>query len=594
MSHLKIRQEFLNFFKLKGHKIVPSSLLLTPDPSILFTTAGMQQFKRYYLDLDSPYGNKVASIQKCLRTSDIDQVGDESHLTFFEMLGNFSFKYPQKDSYFKETAINLAWEFINKILKISENRIKISIFKGDSQKNIPFDQESFDAWKRLGVPDDKLIFGGKEDNFWGPTGDQGPCGPTTEIYIDGIEIWNLVFNEYFCDKEGNLSLLRYKGVDTGMGLERLAMVLQGNKSVFETDLFQPIISELRGRKLVDFETHLKSERIIADHLRAVVFLISEGVIPSNTEAGYVLRRLIRRLIRYAKMINLENDFYQRSIKTIIKIYKHSYPELEKKEEEIVRVIENEYNKFDKSLIQGLKEFNKILLNIKTKQTEPKISGVDAFHLYQSFGFPIEFTQELAKEEGLEVNLDEFYHHQEEHRSLSRVGQEKKFGGHGLILNTGELKAANEEEVKIVTRLHTATHLLHSALRRLFGPSIKQEGSDITSKRLRFDFSFNRKLTNEEIKKLENIVNEAIKMDLKVYFEEMPFEKAIESGALAFFKEKYPKIVKVYTIESGSGYVFSKEICGGPHVSHTKEIGKFKIIKEEGIASGIRRIRAIVE
>jgi len=594
MTHNQIRGKFLNFFKQKNHKIVDSSSLIPDDPSVLFTTAGMQQFKRYYLDLDSPYGNRVASIQKCLRTSDIEEVGDESHLTFFEMLGNFSFKYPEGDnSYFKEKAIKFAWEFINEELGIPIDRIKISIFKGEPKNNIPTDQESLKIWKDIGIPENKIIFGGREDNFWGPTGDKGPCGPTTEIYIDNIEIWNIVFNEYYCDKENHIVPLDRKGVDTGMGLERLAMILQNKKSVFETDLFAPIITEIRGRKFLDSEINQKAERIISDHLKSSIFLIGDGVVPSNVEGGYILRRLIRRLIRYAKILSLEDEFYQRAIKTIIKIYKDYYPDLEKKQNEIVEIFNNEYNKFSKALDKGLKEFRKL----KQKALENKkmvVSGIDAFNLYQSFGFPIEFTQELAKESNLNVDIKEFYKEQEKHRKISKAGQEKKFGGHGLILDTGELKATNQEELKRVIRLHTATHILHSALRELFGPNIKQQGCDITAERLRFDFSFPRKLTKEEIKELEKIVNDVIKMDLSVTCEEMPYDKAIKLGALAFFKEKYPSVVKVYTIGDKDGHVFSRELCGGPHVSHTGEIGNFRILKQESVGSGVRRIRATVE
>lgn len=594
MTHNKIREKFLNFFRNKNHKIVKSSSLIPDDPSVLFTTAGMQQFKRYYLDLNSPYGNRTASIQKCLRTSDIEEVGDESHLTFFEMLGNFSFNYPRgENSYFKKEAIEFAWEFINKELGIPLDRIKISIFKGDEKNNIPIDEESLEIWRKVGITEEKIIFGGKEDNFWGPTGNQGPCGPTTEIYVDDVEIWNIVFNEYFCDQKGHILPLERKGVDTGMGLERLAMILQGKKSVFETDLFDPIITEIRGKKLFNNELNQKAERIISDHLKSAVFLISDGVIPSNVEGGYILRRLIRRLIRYAKMLGLEEDFYQRSIKTIIKIYKDYYPNLEKKQNEIVEIFNNEYNKFSKALDKGLREFQKIREKL-AKDKEKLISGLNAFNLYQSFGFPIEFTKELAEENNLKLDIKGFYKEQEKHRQISKAGQEKKFGGHGLILNTGELKAADQEEIKKVIRLHTATHLLHSALRQLFGPNVKQQGSDITAKRLRFDFSFPRKLTQEEIDELEKIVNDIIKMDLNVTCEEMPYQKAIESGALAFFKEKYPETVKVYTIGDKDGHIFSKELCGGPHVSHTKEVGKFRIIKQESVGSGIRRIRAVVE
>ncbi len=422
MSHKEIRKRFLDFFEKRGHKIVPSSSLIPDDPSVLFTSAGMQQFKKYYLDTDSHYGNKVVSIQKCIRTTDIDEVGDESHLTFFEMLGNFSFKFPEaEDSYFKEEAIKLGYDFIVGELKIPLDRIKISVFKGDSKDNIPEDRESFEIWKSFGVPEDKIIFGDKGDSFWGPTGNQGPCGPTTEIHIDGIEVWNIVFNEYYCDKEKHLVLLQRKGVDTGMGLERLAMVLQNKKSVFETDLFSPLLTEVHGKRLAHDESVIRSERIITDHLKASSFLISDGVLPSNTGPGYILRRLLRRIIRHAKLLNLSEDFYERSVKTIVNIYKNYYPEFKKEQKKIIEAIGEEHRKFIKSLDKGLKEFERLTKDKKT------ISGADAFNLYQSFGFPIEFTQELAVEKGLKVDLDEFHRQQKEHKKASTVSAKKKFG-----------------------------------------------------------------------------------------------------------------------------------------------------------------------
>lgn len=598
MSHQEIREKFFDYFKKRGHKIIPSSSLLSGDPSVLFTSAGMQQFKKYYLNLDSPYGNRVASIQKCLRTSDIEEVGDETHLTFFEMLGNFSFKWPEgENSYFKKEAINFAYDFIINELKIPLEKIKITIFGGDKENNIPEDRESLEIWKSLKIPKEKIFFGTKEDNFWGPTGEEGPCGPTTEIHIispfdqnKSIEIWNIVFNEYYCDKKNHLVSLERKGIDTGMGFERLAMILQNSESVFETDLFQPIITEIRGKNLYDYEINKKYERIIADHLKASVFLISEGLIPSNIEQGYILRRLIRRAIRFLKILNLnlKDNFWGNILKTIIKIYKNYYEELEKNYKYIVNILEEEYHKFDKVLSKGLKEFEKIKKGV-INRGGTIISGADAFHLYQSFGFPIELTKELAEENNLKIDLEDFIHHQKEHKRISGVSQEKKFGGHGL---TNLEKIKEKERIEKIIRLHTATHLLQASLIELFGKNIRQEGSDITEERLRFDFSFPRKLTKEEIKKVEERVNELIKMNLEVSWEEMKLEEAINSGALAFFKEKYPEKVRVYKI-GNKEKVFSKEICGGPHVKNTSEVGRFKIIKEEAIASGIRRIKAIV-
>ena len=416
----------MDFFEKHGHKIVPSSSLIPDDPSVLFTTAGMQQFKKYYLDSDSPFGAKMASIQKCIRTTDIDEVGDESHLTFFEMLGNFSFKFPEAEgSYFKEEVIKLGYDLIIDELKVPLDRIKISIFKGDFKNNIPEDRESLEIWKSAGIPEDKIIFGSREYNFWGPTGEEGPCGPTTEIHIDGIEVWNIVFNEYYCDKEKHLVSLQRKGVDTGMGLERLAMVMHGEKSVFETDLFTPLITEIHGKSLYHDEKSIKSERIVADHLKASIFIISDGVSPSNFGRGYVLRKLIRKIMRHSKKLSLPDDFLQRSLETIINIYKEYYLELKKNKEKILGIFKEEFQKFGTALDKGLKEFEKIKQSaLKNKQKS--ISGAEAFGLYQNFGFPVEFTNELANENGLGVDFNGFKKEEDRHKEISRMSQEKKF------------------------------------------------------------------------------------------------------------------------------------------------------------------------
>ncbi|MDP3953991.1 MAG: alanine--tRNA ligase [bacterium] len=596
MTHQEIRTKFLKFFEERGHKIVPSSSLLPDDPSVLFTTAGMQQFKKYYTgeaDAMKDFGSlNTASIQKSMRTSDIDEVGDDSHLTFFEMLGNFSF-----GQYWKKEAIQYGYDFIVKELKMSLDRITVSIFKGDSET--PEDRESLDIWKSLGIPDAQIILGERKDNFWGPTGNKGPCGPTTEIYIDGIEIWNIVFNEYFCDEENgkkHFVPLATKGIDTGMGLERLAMIMQGKTNIFETDLFTPIITEVRGKNLYDYEKNKPSERIIADHLRAGIFLISDGVLPSNTEQGYILRRLLRRAIRHINLLNIPDDIYKRILHVLAySIYGNIYPELVRKEENIIEVIETERNKFTATLGRGLKEFAGLIENHQ-QANEKNISGKEAFGLYSTFGFPIELIEELAKENDVTVDVSDFQKETEEHRAKSRAGIEKKFGGHGLLLDTGELKAGNEEELKQVTRLHTATHLLHASLRKVLGENVHQAGSDITAERLRFDFNFDRKMTPEEIKKVEDIANDAVGQDLPVVMREMPYEEAVHLGALSFFKEKYPAVVKVYTVgkeatSTEPAEVFSRELCGGPHVTHTGEIGKIKIKKEEAVGAGVRRIRA---
>jgi alanyl-tRNA synthetase len=546
----------------------------------------MQQFKEYYLGKSSPYGNKVASCQKCFRTSDIEEVGDKSHLTFLEMLGNFSF-----GDYFKKESIEFSLELLTKEYRVPTNKLWITYFKGDpstsSGRAVPEDKESQGIWQKLGIPGEKMFGFDKKDNFWGPTGVEGPCGPTTEIHYDVtgkpcelgkectpncacgrfIELWNLVFNEYYQDREGKLTQLNQKGVDTGMGLERLVMVIQNKPSVFGTDLFEPILKEISGQDE-------RARRIIADHIKGSVFLISEGVLPSNVEQGYILRRLIRRAIRYGKILNLSQNFLIPFAQKVVEIYKDTYPEVKSKEADILTVIQNEEEKFEKTLEVGIKE------TISEITKTGQLTGDMAFNLYESYGVPLEISKEITIGEGIKVSdiiEIEFSKAKEKHQEVSRAGAEKKFGGIG--------KEADYE----ATKLHTATHLLHQTLREILGTHVKQMGSDITPQRLRFDFSHSHKLTNEEIKKVENLVNQRIKEDLRIEKKEMPYSEAIQSGALAFFKEKYPEVVTVYSIGK-----FSKEICGGPHVTRTGELGKFKIIKEESSGAGVRRIRAILE
>ena len=433
--------------------------------------------------------------------------------------------------------------------------------------------------RKLGVPHDKISRGNREDNFWGPTGDEGPCGPTVEFHINGIEIWNLVFNEYYQDASGKLSPLKQKGVDTGMGLERLAIILQDVPTVFDTDLFKPLIEAINTKYKTQSEKPrfkdqnlIKYQRIIADHLRGAVFLIADGVLPSNLERGYILRRIIRRAMRYVKLLKLPDDVYQDLVDIIIDIYHQNYPELREKKIEINSVLEQEINKFSIALSRGLREFEKMI--------KKGIGAKEAFDLYQTYSFPFELTQELAKEYNIEISEEEFKKELIKHQEISRVGAEKKFGGHGI--------SDKEADYKIV-QLHTATHLLHQALRDVLGEHIQQMGSDINSERLRFDFTHSEKMTEEQIKKVEEIVNQKIQEDLPVKKEEMTYEDAVKSGALAFFKERYPERVSVYSIGN-----YSREICAGPHVEHTGELGKFKIIKEQSSAAGVRRIKAILE
>ena len=567
----ELRSKFLEFFKSRGHAIVPSSSLLPDDPSVLLTTAGMQQFKKYYTREADPvkdFGSEnTVSIQKSFRTSDIDEVGDDSHLTFFQMLGNFSF-----GGYFKKEAIEYAYEFISKELGLKIDFV--SVFKGDlstSSGQAPADVESEKIWKSLDKNLDIRKFG-REDNFWGPTGSEGPCGPTTEIYVDGVEIWNIVFNEYYKKPTGAYEKLKTPGIDTGMGLERLAMVAQGKKNIFETDLFSPLANSLGG------ELPEKTKRIIADHSRASFFLMADGVRPSNKEAGYILRRIMRRVFVYMYLNKMRPDTFEELAKIVISNYGEFYRELEKTRVGSINAMWEEYEKFGKSLGQGIRELEKI----------SSIDASFAFRLYESFGLPYEIIKELGGKRAIGLSREAFHEEFRKHQEISRAGQEKKFGGHGLLLDTGELKAKDEEELKKVTRLHTATHLLQAALRKVLGNEVGQMGSDITAERTRFDFSFPRKLTPEEIKKVEESVNKAIADGLEVKMVEMNIEEAKKSGALYFFKEKYPKTVKVYSAGD-----FSKELCGGPHVKNTRDIGKFAILKEEAVASGVRRIRAIV-
>lgn len=568
MIHSEIREKFLKFFKERGHAVVASSPLLPSDPSVLFTTAGMQQFKSYYtgaadamLDFDSL---NTVSIQKCIRTSDIDEVGDERHLTFFEMLGNFSF-----GGYFKKEAIQYGYDFIVKKMGLKIDYV--SVFGGEDA--IPADSESEEIWKLID-PNIQISKTGKADNFWGPTGDEGPCGPTTEIYVNGVEIWNIVFNQYYCQKDKTLEPLATPGIDTGMGLERLAMVAQKTPTVFETDLLEPILA------LTPSELDMRVRRIIADHSRAIVFLIADGMRPSNKEQGYILRRLMRRIIAYNFInktdITLMHDIFAK----IGEIYGPYYSELNTNA--IIYEFEREEEKFRQTLKLGLKELGKTAA----------IDAGAAFKLYESYGLPYEIIKELGGIKIATLTRDDFDAEFKKHQEISRAGSEKKFGGHGLLLDTGELKAGNEEELKKATRLHTATHLLHASLRKILGEEIKQAGSDITPERLRFDFNFPRKLTPEEIKSIENEVNNAIQADYPVTKKEMPHEEAIKSGALAFFKLKYPPTVTVYTV-GPEDMPFSRELCGGPHVSHTDEIGQFKIIKEEAVSVGVRRIKATI-
>ncbi len=564
MTSTELRKRFLDFFEKRGHTVLPSaSLIPKDDPSVLFTTAGMQQFKPYYTgqkNAEADFGaQNVATVQKCVRTGDIEEVGDDTHLTFFEMLGNFSF-----GGYWKKEAITYAYEFITKELGLAIDYV--SIFK-DDESGIPADEESRAIWQSI---DSNLVIRehNKEDNFWGPTGDEGPCGPTTEIYIDGVEVWNIVFNEYYKTKDGTFIPLETKGIDTGMGLERLLVQAVGVSNVYETDLFSSVIDLIKENSK-NFNEH--SARIIADHIRTCLLLLGDGVTPSNKDRGYILRRLIRRAVRYSDILGLNFGGTETTLRFIarlfIRVYKDTYKEVETKLETYLAA---EESKFRLTLQQGLKEFEK---------------GTDPFILATTYGFPIELTEELAKEKGIAINREKFETEMKAHQDASRTGAEQKFKG-GLA-NTSEQ----------TTKLHTAHHLLLAALQRVLGKDVKQRGSNITEERLRLDFSFDRKMTDEEKSAVEKLVNEWIVADYNVVKREMPLAEAEKIGAEMEFGAKYPEIVSVYFIcpsADGEGSAISAEFCGGPHVERTGILGTFKILKEEASSQGIRRIKAVLQ
>lgn len=588
-----LRQMYLDFFKSKGHTVIRSaSLIPENDPTVLFTTAGMHPLVPYLLGEKHPAGTRLVDVQKCVRTGDIDEVGDESHCTFFEMLGNWSL-----GDYFKKEAISWSYEFLTdeKWLGIDKDKLYFTCFAGD--EHAPRDMVAFETWRSMGVDEDHIFFLPKENNWWGPAGITGPCGPDTEMFIDTgkpacgpdcspacdcgkyLEIWNDVFMEYNKQADGSFLPLEHKNVDTGMGLDRTIAILQGKSSVYETDVFAPIIAkieELSGKKYegADDETK-KAFRIVADHIRCSTFMIGDekGITPSNVDQGYVLRRLLRRAIRFAGKLGIAEGNLSKISKVVIDKYAHAYDELHTNEKKILAEIEKEEERFQKTISQGLKEFEKTV----EKMQGDIIDGKSAFRLYDTFGFPIEFTLELAEERGLKVDKEGFDKAFEHHQELSHAGAEQRFKG-GLA-DTSEQTA----------RLHTATHLLNAALRKYLGEDITQKGSNITAERLRFDFNFDRKVERDELDQLEEYVNEAIAAGLDVVEEEMSVDEAKKQGAMGVFDSKYGEIVKVYTIPG-----YSKEICGGPHAKNTAELGHFKIKKEQSSSAGVRRIKAVLE
>ena len=585
MKAIEIRNKYLDFFKRHGHAVIPSAPLIPEnDPSVLFTTAGMQPLVPYLLGEKHPEGTRLTDFQKCLRTNDIDEVGDNRHLTYFEMLGNWSL-----GDYFKEESIAMSFEFLTKELGIPVEKLSVTCFAGD--EDCQRDEVTASCWKKAGIPEDRIYYFGKDDNWW-IAGEEGPCGPDTEMFYDTgkpkcsencnpscgcgkyVEIWNNVFMEFFKTKDGKYTKLKQHNVDTGLGLERMTMLLQGKETPFDTELFKPVMDKLQ--ELAGENDSIESRRIVAEHLRASMMIIQDGGLPSNVDRGYILRRLIRRMTRHLNKLEIDLNELSGLIDLDVEILKDMYPELVSKKEEIKEVIIQEKDKFIKTLAHGEKEFNKVIARIKA-EGKGTIDSESIFKLYETYGFPPEVTKDLAVENGLKVNMDEVDQLFKVHQNKSRLGSEQKF--------KGGLAGTGEQEIKY----HTATHLLNAALKQVIGKDSHQRGSNITPERMRFDFSCDHKLTDEEKKKAEDLVNEWIKEDLKVTVETMNKEDAIKSGAECMFIEKYPEEVTVYTIGN-----VSKELCGGPHVQHTGELGHFKIVKEEACSSGVRRIKAILE
>lgn len=592
LTSSELRSLYLKFFESKGHAIIPSaSLIPENDPTVLFTTAGMHPLVPYLLGEKHPAGTRLTDVQKCVRTGDIDEVGDASHCTFFEMLGNWSL-----GDYFKKEAIAWSFEFLTseEYLGIPKDKLYFTCFAGD--ENAPRDEESHDFWRSMGVEESHIFYLPKENNWWGPAGVTGPCGPDTEMFIDTgkpacgpdcspacdcgkyLEIWNDVFMQYNKKEDGTFEPLAHKNVDTGMGLDRTICILQGKKSVYDTDVFSGIlqtISELSdGKHYGDDEETTRAFRIVADHIRCATFILGDrnGVTPSNVDQGYVLRRLIRRAIRFAGTLGIAEGQLSKVAEKVIEQYKDVYPELEENREKILSELNLEEERFQKTIKQGMKEFEKLVTYLK----ENVIPGKSAFRLYDTFGFPVEFTVELARERGFSVDMEGYEAAFKKHQEKSHAGAEQRFKG-GLA-DTGEQTA----------KLHTATHLLLACLKKVLDPNIIQKGSNITAERLRFDFNFPRPVTKEELAEIEKLVNQAIAEKIPVVCEELSIEEARKAGATGIFDSKYGDVVKVYTIEG-----WSKEICGGPHAANTGDLGSFKIKKEQSSSAGVRRIKAVI-
>jgi alanyl-tRNA synthetase len=585
----ELKERYQRFFEARGHRRLPSAPLLPEnDPSALFISAGMQPLVPFLLGEPHPQGRRLVNVQRSLRTNDIDEVGDTAHLTFFEMLGNWSL-----GDYFKADSLTWSYHFLTRELGLDPQRLAVTIFAGDA--DAPRDDESAEIWQELGLPPERIHALPKADNWWGPVGNAGPCGPDSEIFYDTgapdhpgcrpgcdcgkwLEIWNNVFMTYEQKPDGRLVALAQRNVDTGMGVERTVAVLNGEADVFSVDTLRPLVErleELSGRRYAD---NPRPFRVIADHVRAASLAIADGALPSNVEAGYVVRRMLRRAIRYGRELGLNEPFTAALSTSVIDLYASAYPEITTPEHRtrVAEAVDQEERKFKRTLERGLRQYHKVAERAR-QSGETHLTGEEAFDLFETYGFPLTLTVELAAEQGLAVDEARFEALYEEHKAISRRGVERKFKG-GLV-----------DQSETTTRLHTATHLLHAALRRVLGPGVRQMGSNITPERLRFDFAHASRVTPDELRQVEALVNEQIAADVPVTVETMPLDQALAAGALAFFGEKYGDQVKVYTAGG-----FSKEVCGGPHVAHTGELGRFRIVKEEAVGQGVRRVRAVLE
>ena len=608
----QLRNLYLDFFKSKGHAVISgASLIPENDPTVLFTTAGMHPLVPYLMGkMPHPAGTRLTDVQKCVRTGDIDEVGDSAHLTFFEMLGNWSL-----NDYFKKEAISWSFEFLTTKLGFSPDQLSVTVFRGE--EGIPADEEAVAIWKSLGIPEERIYRLPREDNWWGPAGETGPCGPDTEMFIDTgkekcgpdcrpgchcgkyIEIWNDVFMQFNKNAEGKFEPLGRHNVDTGMGVERTICMMNGLPTVYDTDVFAPImakIKELSGKASFDTPEDVRSSRVVADHMRTATFILGDqkgGVTPGNVGANYVLRRLIRSAVRHARRLGIAPGFTEKMAAVIVDEYKHVYPELDQNRERVFQELLAEETRFGKTLDEGKREFDKTVAGIRRKNEfmgakdpnyvpDTQISGKQAFRLYDTYGYPLEMTQELAREIGFTVDVAGYQECFKAHQELSRA-------------NVGSAKSGLAEHSEETTALHTATHLLHKALKIVLGDHCNQKGSNITAERLRLDFTHGEKMTPEQIKAVEDLVNEQIKADLPVYRDMMTLEEARAAGATALFSSKYTdEKLSVYTMGRTRDDFFSKEVCTGPHVEHTGVLGHFRIKKEESSSAGVRRIKAVLE